>query len=147
MQIGSDVARRRLTSAVLETVPERSVGTLTFDSTTSNGGAGERLSASRALGAPVPGADWRWAFFTLPAGDAEASRAFDVVIHSLRRRYLGSAELSKSAGDLGPDLRTGGDQGTIAPLSLLSAVTQVKRVTTSTHGGAYTCYDRGGSSA
>jgi hypothetical protein len=139
MQIGSDVARRRLTSAVLETVPERSVGTLTFDSTTSNGGAGERLSASRALGAPVP--DWRWAFFALPAGDASASRAFDVVIHSLRRRYLGSAELSKSARELGPDLRTGGDQGTIASLSLLSAVKQVKRVTTSTLGGAYTCYD------
>jgi hypothetical protein len=95
-----------LTSAVLETVPERSVGTWIFDSTTSNGGAGERLSASRALGAPVPGADGRWAFFAL-AGEAAASRAFDVVIDSFRLRYLGgSAEVSMSAGEFGPDLRT-----------------------------------------
>jgi hypothetical protein len=38
-----------LTSAGLETVPERSVGTWTFDSTTSNGKAGDCLNATRAL--------------------------------------------------------------------------------------------------
>src|SRR3954463_7225084 len=68
--IGSAVARRRLTSAVLETVPERSDGTWIFDSTTSNGGAGERFSASRGLCLAVSRAGGRRVFLAVAdAGD------------------------------------------------------------------------------
>ena len=53
-------------------MPDRRVGTCTFDSTTSNGGAGDRRRASRALGARAPSTDGRFAFLVPARADVEA---------------------------------------------------------------------------
>jgi hypothetical protein len=64
-----------------------------LDSTTSNGGAGDRRSDSRALGAPAPSAEGRFAFFVPARADVEADRALEVGIRLPTAGCPGSAGL------------------------------------------------------
>lgn len=114
-----------MTSAGLETVPDRRAGTCTFDSTTSNGSAGDRRSASRALGAPAPSADGRFAFFAPARADVEADRAFEVGNRLPTAGCPRQCRASMSA-KRGQTRDRCGVCAAVAPLSLLALVTQVK---------------------